>query len=42
MIMSKAAFEIFQYVSYAWFCVGVVAVGFLAIRDLIKMILRKK
>ena len=42
MIMSRAAFEFFQYFSYGWFCVGAFTVGFLAIRDLIKMLQKKK
>ena len=39
MIMSKAAFEFF---SYGWFCAGVFIVGFLAIRDLIRMMRKKQ
>lgn len=41
MIMSRAAFEFFQYFAYIWFCVGALTVGFLSIRDLIRMLHNK-
>ena len=42
MKKSKAAFEFFQFFSYGWFCAGVFIVGFLAIRDLIRMMRKRK
>ena len=42
MIMSRTAFEIFQYFAYVWFCLGAATVGFLAIRDLIRLFRHKE
>lgn len=41
MIMSSNVFEIYQYFAYGWFCIGVLVVGFLSIRDLIHIICSK-
>ncbi len=42
MIMSETAFTIYQYAAYIWFCVGAAAVGFVSIRDLVRMIRARK
>lgn len=41
MIISLSAFTIYQLVIFGWFCVGVAMVGFLSIRDLIRMFRHK-
>lgn len=38
MIIGQHAFEIYQILIFVWFCVGISLVGFLSIRDLIRML----
>lgn len=40
-MLSLHTYEIYQWIIYAWFCIGVSIVGFFSFRDIFRMIHEK-